>query len=210
MKIKVVVFDFDGVLVDSVGLKNQAFEEIYQEHFGELTLEVQEYINKNGGLERAKRFTHFYQSKEGRDPSEDELELLSKLFALKVKQVMIDRALMPKVLNTLEALKNRKVPMYIASGTPHEELQDICFQIGVKEYFEDIYGAPNSKASVIQKVAPKHALPMQQVLMVGDSITDWNAAHMTQCQFLGIRSQYTIFPEGTELCDTIETVLRKV
>jgi phosphoglycolate phosphatase len=210
MKMKAIVFDFDGVLVDSVGLKNHAFEEIYQEHFGELTPEVQEYINKNGGLERAKRFTHFYQTKEGRDPSDDELELLSKLFALKIKQVMIDRALMPKVLNTLEALKNRNVPMYIASGTPHEELQDICFQIGVKEYFGDMYGAPNNKASVIQKVAIKHALPMQQILMVGDSMTDWHAAHMTQCRFLGIRSQYTIFPEGTELCDTIETVLRKV
>jgi phosphoglycolate phosphatase len=210
MKIKAIVFDFDGVLVDSVGLKNQAFEEIYQEHFGELTPDVQEYINKNGGLERAKRFTHFYQTTEGRDPSETELELLSKLFTLKIKQVMIDRAVMPGVAKTLDSLKAKGIPMYIASGTPHEELGEICQQIGLKEYFVDIYGAPNSKAWVIKKAFETYGVPFQQILMVGDSMIDWHAAHMTQCAFLGVRSPYTIFPEGTEICQTIDAVLRKV
>lgn len=210
MKMKAIVFDFDGVLVDSVGLKNQAFEEIYQEHFGELTPDVQEYITKHGGLERAKKFTHFYEKSEGRPPTLDELELLSKLFAMKVKQVMIERALIPGVAKTLEELHKRNIPMYIASGTPHEELKEICHQIGLKEYFVEIYGAPHNKASVIRTAAERFTLPFTQILMVGDSMTDWHAAHMTACQFLGVKSQYTIFPEGTETCDSISRILNKI
>ncbi len=123
---------------------------------------------------------------------------------------MIDRAVMPGVLKSLDELKAKGVPMYVASGAPHEELHEICGQIGLKDYFIDIFGAPNSKAWVIKRAFETHKVSLKQILMIGDSMTDWHAAHMTQCTFLGVRSQYTIFPEGTELCDGVAAVLRKI
>src|SRR5689334_3776572 len=120
MKAKLIVFDFDGVLIDSVALKNQAFAEIYREHFGELSEEIKKYLSENGGIERAKKFTHFYEQTQGRAPTQAELDRLSKLFTAKVKQVMIDRAMIPGVSQTLDELKKKNLPMYIASGAPHE------------------------------------------------------------------------------------------
>ena len=49
---KLFIFDFDGVIVDSVDIKTEAFGEIYSNYGSSITEKVKNYHIENGGLSR--------------------------------------------------------------------------------------------------------------------------------------------------------------
>ena len=52
MKPKVLIYDFDGVICDSVGLKTDAFVELYGAENESIQKLVREYHLANGGISR--------------------------------------------------------------------------------------------------------------------------------------------------------------
>ncbi len=56
-----MIFDFDGVLVDSVGIKTEAFREIYAPYGPELVQRVVQHHKVNGGLNWCAKF-RIYQN----------------------------------------------------------------------------------------------------------------------------------------------------
>ena len=59
-QIKAIVFDFDGVIVDSVPIKTEAFRELYWPYGEEVVHKVAEHHIKNGGLPRSKKFKIYH------------------------------------------------------------------------------------------------------------------------------------------------------
>ena len=60
-KKKFIVFDFDGVVLDSVEIKTNAFAEIYSEYGSEIVSKVVEYHKRNGGLSRFEKFKYYHK-----------------------------------------------------------------------------------------------------------------------------------------------------
>ena len=52
---KVVFWDFDGVIKDSVGVKSDAFESIFLPFGRDVAAKVREHHEKNGGVSRHKK-----------------------------------------------------------------------------------------------------------------------------------------------------------
>ena len=52
MKQKILIYDFDGVICDSVGLKTDAFVELYNTENESIQKLVREYHLANGGISR--------------------------------------------------------------------------------------------------------------------------------------------------------------
>ncbi len=206
--IKVVIFDFDGVLVDSVAIKQDAFEEIFTRLAGDLTPELQKYLRANNGVSRRDKFTYLFKTHLKKNLSEGEFLKLSDEFLNLIDHKLCHLPVSTEVQTALQFLHDSKIPMYVASGAPHQELLNLCKNKNISRYFIEMYGSPTPKEQVIEKAIRRHLVKASDCLMIGDSRRDYDAAHSTGTQFLGILSNFDQFPEGTWVEETLLPILK--
>ena len=59
--IKAIIFDFDGVLVESAEIKTEAFRQLFSS-FPDKVHEIVEYHKRNMGISRYVKFRYFYEN----------------------------------------------------------------------------------------------------------------------------------------------------
>lgn len=178
--LKLVVFDFDGVILESGHLKTEAFGELFPGH----SEAVIDYHLQHQGVSRYKKFQWIYENLLDRSYSEDEGERLSAAFTKLVFEKILAAPFVPGTNAFLEVLKERQVPMTIASGTPQAELELIVAQRELEGYFGFVGGTPREKPELISVAMKKFGAEPTSTLMIGDATTDQGAAEIVGCRFL--------------------------
>jgi phosphoglycolate phosphatase-like HAD superfamily hydrolase len=82
----------------------------------------------------------------------------------------------------------------VASGTPQNELEKIVAERGMAGWFEEVWGTPRTKPEILRDLLTRHGLSPQDVLMVGDGMSDYQAATDTGIRFLA-REKDSVFAE---------------
>jgi HAD superfamily hydrolase (TIGR01549 family) len=181
--IKVIIFDFDGVIVESVGIKADGFAMIY-EPYGKVVVEkVVNHHYENGGVSRYEKFCYCHKKFLGINLKNAEIEDLGKRFADYVVEKII-RA--PYVKGAFEFLEkyNGKYDMFISTGTPQDEIEMITRLKNINKYFIDIYGSPKKKSNHIENILSTNHYRREQVVFIGDSVEDKKAAMEQQLMFI--------------------------
>jgi phosphoglycolate phosphatase-like HAD superfamily hydrolase len=179
-----IVFDFDGVLVESVNIKTQAFVELYRPYGKEVATEVAAYHLAHGGVSRCQKFRHFHSILLGKTLSKEEEERLATEFSKLVEDAVVAA---PWVAGARDfvARHYRRIPLHIASATPTEELLRIVNRRGMRSFFREVVGAPQSKGAILNHIILAGGYVPERVLMVGDALTDFDGAQETGVAFLG-------------------------
>ena len=60
--IKGIIFDFDGVIVESVNIKTIAFKKIYKKYGNEIVNKVVDHHLSNGGMSRFEKFNYYHKN----------------------------------------------------------------------------------------------------------------------------------------------------
>ncbi len=179
-----VVFDFDGVLVESVDVKTQAFSALYQPFGSGVVEKVVSWHLAHGGVSRFEKFRHFHREFLNRElDAQEEADLCGRFSSL-VEDAVIGS---PWVPGAKEFLIDhwRKLPLYVASGTPEDELLRIVERRGMACYFRGVFGAPTKKTDILRRILSANHYPPERLLMVGDAMTDYDAAMEAGAGFLG-------------------------
>lgn len=179
---KAIIFDFDGVIIESFDIKTQAFRElfkIYPDHVDEIV----EYHQQNGGVSRFKKFEHIYRNilKKSFD------EAISKQLGDKFSELVVEEVKKcPYVPGAFDFIRERSknLRLFIASGTPEEELRSIMDARGLSGYFAGIYGSPATKSEIITQILKNEKLEREDVIFIGDTITDYREADKAKVPFL--------------------------
>ncbi len=193
--LEVVVFDFDGVIINSNKLKYDAFFKIFS-HDSTLKEIVAEVLNKH---REASRFqiirlilTRYYNDS-GRsieDVKKETLFLAEKYNQI-VEQGAINCSEIPGARTTIEKL-SKQYPLYINSTTPIEPLKRIIFSRSLN-VFKEIFGGPESKIKNLSRILERENTSGSFVSVVGDGISDLKAAEEAGCHFIGIRNEFNNF-----------------
>lgn len=183
LKFDSIIFDFDGVLVESVDIKSQAFAELYAPYGQEIVRKVIRHHVENGGMSRFEKFSHYHQTFLGLQYDEVIALKLGQDFSRLVEDKVVGS---PYVRGATEFLEKycRHLNFFVASGTPHDELIRIMNRRCMAHYFVSAYGSPPSKAQIIDGILMSRNLKAYRTLMVGDSITDYEAAIKTGVRFI--------------------------
>jgi phosphoglycolate phosphatase-like HAD superfamily hydrolase len=93
----------------------------------------------------------------------------------------------PWVAGALEAVEQchrRGRHLFVVSGTPEPELRQIVERRGLSGYFDGVYGSPRLKDELLRTIVADNGLRPDQVLFVGDAVTDWEGARAAGVQFV--------------------------
>jgi phosphoglycolate phosphatase len=196
MTIKAILFDFDGVIVDSVNVKTEAFRELFSREKDHLS-EIIDFHLANGGMSRFVKFELIYRDILRRVLSDEESKELGERFSQLVMQQVIN---CPYIPGALEFIKKhfQDIPLFIASGTPQNELQEIMLQRGLRLYFKEIHGSPCSKAEIIRDILARYHFKLNEMPFIGDAINDYKASVETQIPFYGYKEN-DLFPKHVEI-----------
>jgi len=201
MNWQAVFFDFDGVILDSVDVKTQAFAAMFRPYGPEVERAVVEYHLANGGVSRFKKFEYYYKYIFNKPINKEMLEALGREFNQLAMKGVLAAPFIDGALETLEQLKEQGIPAFVASGTPDEEIQLIVEKRKLAPYFVEVHGSPRKKQEIVQDIAARHAYRLEDCLFIGDATTDYEAAKYCGMFFLGVvkKNERSPFPEGTRV-----------
>lgn len=141
-----VIFDFDGIIVDTEKIHYQAFQEILSP-LG-LNYSWEEYKNRYMGFDDRDAFKEAFKSK-GKSLAPDRLdELINAKAHIFENVVSKGVTAYPGVIDLLEELHSKKVPVAIASGALKSDILPILTKLDIKKHFTTIITAedvPQSK-----------------------------------------------------------------
>lgn len=210
-KWEAVFFDFDGVILDSVDVKTQAFATMFRPYGPEVERAVVEYHLAHGGISRFKKFEYYYRHLLQAPISQELLDELGREFNRLALQGVLAAPFIAGAMETLQELKDNGVPAFVVSGTPQEEIQLIVEKRNLGAYFVEAHGSPRKKEEIVQEIASRHALCMNDCLFIGDATTDFEAAQICGTGFLGIvkEGEVSPFPESTRISSSVHINLNK-
>lgn len=195
-----ICFDFDGVLVESPSIKKQAFVTLYREFGSEVVAGVLAHHAAQEGISRLEKIRHCHKAFLGADLSDDEVAALGRRYSTEVESQVVACAWVAGAKEFLET-HHRRLPLYIISGTPEDELRRITDQRGMSRYFSAIYGSPRRKEPILEQILFDNGYATERILFIGDAMTDYDAAMTTGVPFLGrvAPGRASPFPQGTKI-----------
>lgn len=195
MRLNAIIFDFDGVLVDSVNVKSRAFARLYRQYGDDVAAAVMRHHESNGGVSRYDKIRHYHKEFLGSVLSDKEVDVWANRFAQFVFSDVCKASMIDGAKEFLDSW-HKKLPFFVASATPENELLKIVAHRKMGHYFEGIYGGPKSKDELVKNIITMFNLEPAKTLMIGDALTDYEAAMGSKIAFLGI-GENNRFPTNT-------------
>jgi phosphoglycolate phosphatase-like HAD superfamily hydrolase len=169
------------VILESADVKTEAFIELYAHHGAAVVEQVRAHHLANLGISRFKKFQWIAQNVLGHTLDQAGLDALGTRFSdLALAKVLAA----PFVAGAEEALAELRVPMFVASGTPAGELKMIVERRGLAPRFVEVHGSPAEKPAILRDLMQRHQLLADEVLFVGDGMSDYEAARAVGVLFL--------------------------
>lgn len=179
---KLIFWDFDGVIKDSIEVKTHAFTKLFEPFGAEVAGRVREHHIANGGMSRFDKLPIYLQWA-GEEPSQSRVSECCDQFGRLVLQGVIDAPWVPGVETYLRSNPHQQT-FVLVSATPQDELEQILHALDLTGCFADIFGAPTSKKGAIRMTLASRGVASNDCLMIGDALADLEAAQENRVPFL--------------------------
>jgi phosphoglycolate phosphatase-like HAD superfamily hydrolase len=181
--VRAIVLDFDGVLLDSEAAKAAVFDEVFSA-YPEYAAAMAAFHQAHVSLPRRAKFEHCVFSIMGRPGDTWEVETMIRRFSGTVVDRVAACAAVPGADAFLAEFSGR-VPLYVASVTPEPELRTVIEARGWAAHFTAVFGdPPTPKPQAIGAIVARECLAPPEVVFVGDSAGDYEAARATGVEFI--------------------------
>ena len=172
---------------------------------------VGDYHLTHAGVSRYVKFKVWQEQFLGITYTEADGERLSTQFSRLVVERIVAAPYVTGALEFLDAYSG-VVPLYVASGTPTDELHEIIKRRNMTHYFAGIYGTPDTKGAILKSIVRGNRYATASVVMIGDAMADLDGAKEAGIPFVGRdMAGQGIFPSGTPIIkdlSQLESVLR--
>jgi HAD superfamily hydrolase (TIGR01549 family) len=191
MRPKLLFWDFDGVIKESVEVKAQAYFDLFKQFGDSIAKNVKAHHELNGGMSRFEKFPT-YLCWAGVEINSSTLECYTDKFSELVLQRVIEAQWVPGAESYLRDNLHQQIFILI-SATPQEELRVILDSLKLTDCFSGIYGAPISKQEAMRVALSINGVSADNCLMIGDSHADLTAAEANSVPFLLRRHAWNQF-----------------
>jgi len=180
---QLIVLDFDGVILESVGIKTEAFRDLFSSYPRYLN-RIIEYHLENLGTSRFDKIRYIYTHILKKDLPPEEYQTLIGRYADLVLEKVLHAPFVPGAQAFLEKF-HLLLPLYIVSATPQDEIRFIVEARGLSRYFRGVYGSPRKKAECMKEILETSGSEPRRAVYIGDAQNDLNAARTLGMRFVG-------------------------
>jgi phosphoglycolate phosphatase-like HAD superfamily hydrolase len=182
-KYNCILWDFDGVLIDSMPVREHGFKKVLSRYPEDQVSILLEYHRKNGGLSRYVKFRYFFETIRKESITDEQVDVLAQDFS----SIMLELLMTPSLLirdswNFIER-HHSQLDMHLVSGSDGVELNTICKALKLSGYFKSIVGSPTPKKVLVEEILREHQY--ESVVLIGDSVNDLEAAQANGIDFIG-------------------------
>jgi phosphoglycolate phosphatase-like HAD superfamily hydrolase len=185
-KYKAFIFDFDGVVVDSLGIKAEAFGLLFEDLGPEVMAKVKAHHLRNGGVTRYEKFKIYYRQFMGCEITPQESETLDRRYSELVVRKVIEAEAIPGVMDVLRAIKDSGKFCCVLSATPEAEIRHIVKERQMGGFFCEVVGSPRSKKDNLGLILKRNKIVAPEAVYFGDATSDLEAAKAYGVDFVGV------------------------
>lgn len=187
-KYKAILWDFDGVIMDSMPIRDKGFEVTLANYPEGEVKSLLEYHRINGGLSRYVKFRYFFEKIRNVSVTDEQIAALASKFSDVMMELLLDEKLL--IMDSVEFIRQnyKAIPMHVVSGSDGVELRKICDALNLSQYFGSIHGSPTPKKQLISILLADYNYTPESVVLIGDSINDYEAAVHNNISFWGYRN----------------------
>lgn len=183
--VRVVVCDFDGVVVDSNRLKHDAFFRLFPAEVGRV---VDAVLAEAREEPRVEIISRILTAAHGRaDP--ETVAALAEAYDREVTAFIRAIGPRPGVRETLADLV-RRYEVSLNSTTPEVSLRRAVAALGLAGLFRQVRGGPASKVDNLGSIMVAAGAAGEEVVVVGDGGSDLASARAHGCLFVGIPNAF--------------------
>lgn len=196
---KVVFWDFDGVIKETINVKTKAFVELFQIYGTEIAAFVKQHHEANGGMSRFDKFP-LYLAYAGEKVDFERINDLNIKFSNLIFNDVVNS---DWVKGAEEYLRrnpyNQK--FILLTATPNDEINKILTALNLNHVFLKVYGSPAKKNESIKITMKNLNIIPDDCVMIGDALVDFQAAKENKVQFILRRhkTNKTIFSDYNDL-----------
>jgi len=202
-KYRVIVFDCDGVLLDSNNFKTGLFEEVLKaKGFPDREIEAfSRYQRTNFGISRYRLFQAVIDGQFGmrRAPS---LNSLLEEFGRRCRERYAIQPETPDLRPALERAAADSRALYVVSGSDEIELREVLQKRQLDGYFAAVFGSPKSKSDNLWRVREHRVanggVSSEPMVFIGDALADLQAATEASIDFVFMAKYSNVRPKLTD------------
>ena len=186
---EVIIWDFDGVIIDSDEIRTNSFKETFKE-FGKRNVDkLIEYHKLNGGLSRYDKVDFFFKKIINQNISDSEFISRVNLYSKFCLERLCDKSLL--INDSLDFIKvnYKNYLFHIASASDEMELRNICKELDISHFFRSIKGSPTTKVDNVKDILKNNNYSTHKCCLIGDSNNDMDAANINGITFIGYNNQ---------------------
>ncbi|MGJ9425469.1 HAD family hydrolase [Nesterenkonia halotolerans] len=199
---RTLVFDCDGVLLNSNRVKTEAFYLAALPYGEEAAQRLVDYHVRNGGISRYKKFSLFLDEMVS-DFDGPGLEELVASYADQVKKGLLNCEVAAGLGELRETTRDAR--WLIVSGGDQAELREVFAIRELSHLFDgEIFGSPDTKDEILARELAAGNVE-RPGLFLGDSTYDYRAATSAGLDFVFV-SDWTEVPGWAEWCDTNDLI----
>lgn len=195
MKIKGLFFDFDGVIMDSMHLKLDAYCEALKRYQFKRT-DIDKLMRRYMGQSRKRILSFLVRDLSGIEWSKEEHREALDIFNRCDEASRSKMTFMP---GSLDFLKKHTSFFYTAvvTGTPQYAIDKTIHHFQLTSYFDCVKGSPETKVNILSKLLTTTGYAAQECLFIGDGRTDQVAADAHNMPFVGMDNRASSFEPTT-------------
>ena len=179
-----VVFDCDGVLLETIPAKLQAYMDWMPPEYESLREVFKAHNLKSFGQSRSVQLRYFYEELANREVTDDFLLHEVDRFASICEPLCKAAPWAEGSKEFVEACQAMGTDTFVLSGTPQRELLAMLDQRNASRLFNGIYGFPITKAGGLLKILDEGGYDRDRVLFIGDAEKDASAALQVGVHFV--------------------------
>lgn len=177
------IFDFDGVICDSNHIKGESFVEL----FSKSNIKIMDYVYNfhlsNLSMPRNEKIAILAKTIYKKKISNDDINLLIKKFSNNVRYKISKINLNKGFFNLVKKIRSKNKKIILSTASPKNEIDRILKEKKIYEFFDYIYGSPDSKHIHFKKIFFNSNFSNKNTIFIGDTFKDYEVANKFSVDF---------------------------